>query len=106
MSEWWLNNSGLNLLKGVEDSESNPTRLSDEFIVDFLRRIPAARTSFNRLVPNMLPEEQTRLRGLVHSAELQTVDRLTVEDAFQASQNKAGVRTVGRYGGTRRGGNR
>jgi len=103
--EWWLNNSGLNLLKGVEDDEDNPIRLSDEYIVDFIRRIPAARASFNILVPNMLEDEQVRLRRLATAAVSMQGDPKDVEDAFQASQNKAGVYTTGRYGGTRMGGN-
>jgi len=105
MAEWWINNSGLNLLKGVEDDEDNPPRLTDAFIVDFLRRIPAARDSFNRLVPNMLEEEQERLLALATSAEFVMQDPQVVEDAFQASQNKAGVRTTGPRGGQRIGGN-
>jgi hypothetical protein len=105
VAEWWLNNSGLNLLKGVEGDEDNPPRLPDEFIVDFLRRIPAARASFNTLVGQMLPEEQERLDALSRSAILMMPDLKAKEDAFQSSQNKAGVHTAGRYGGTRRGGN-
>ncbi len=105
MAEWWLNNSGLNLLKGVEGDTSNQLRLSDIYIVDFLRRIPASRDSFERLVPNMLEDEQIRLRGLAQSANRLQPDLKAVEDAFQASQNKVGIHTTGRYGGTRRGGN-
>lgn len=105
MAEWWFNNSGLNLLKGVEDDTDNPPRLPVDFIIDFLRRIPAARDSFNRLVPNMLEGEQERLRAMVSSANLIMPDYKAVEDAFQAAHNKVGVRTTGRYGGTRRGGN-
>lgn len=104
MAEWWYNNSGLNLLKGVLGDENNPIRLSDTTIVDFLRRIPAARDSFERIVPNMLPEEQERLRLL--AASCQRLDRSYIyEDTFQGLMNRQGVRTTGRYGGTRRGGN-
>lgn len=105
MAEWWINNSGLNLLKGVEGDEDNPPRLSDAFIVDFLRRIPGARASFNRLVPNMLEEEQERLTALAGSAQFLQSDPQEFEDAFQARQNKAGVRTTGPRGGQRIGGN-
>jgi hypothetical protein len=103
--EWWFNNSGDNLLKGVEGDTTNPIRLSDTVLVDFLRRIPAARESFNRLVPNMLEDEQTRLREVIAgSAQNLSLDYLR-EDSFQSLLNKAGVRTAGRFGGTRRGGN-
>lgn len=105
MAEWWLNNSGLNLLKGVEGDEDNPPRLTDEYILSFLRTIPAARASFNSLVPNMLEEEQDRLRALAASAQFMSPDYKAVEDRFQSALNKAGVHTTGRYGGTRRGGN-
>jgi len=105
MSEWWLNNSNDNLLKGVAGDETNLPRLTDEYILDFLLRIPAARASFELLVPNMLEEEQERLRSLAMSAQLMRADPKDIEDKFQASQNKAGVRTTGRYGGTRMGGN-
>jgi len=105
MGEWWINNSGTNLLGGVEGDETNPARLPAALIVDFLRRIPASRDSFNRLVGQMLPEEQERLIEIADSAQLMMKDYKLVEDQFQARQNQAGVRTTGRYGGTRRGGN-
>ena len=105
VGEWWVNNSNINLLKGVEDDETNIPRLSDEYIIDFLLRIPAARASFELLVPNMLEEEQIRLRRLATAAHFMMMDPKDIEDAFQASQNKVGVHTSGRYGGTRMGGN-
>ena len=101
---WWYNNSGLNLLKGVDGDDSNPLRLPDATIIDFLRRIPAARAGFEAAVPNMLPEEQDRLRKLALSCQ-HLDESYRYEDAFQNTQNKQGVRTAGRYGGTRRGGN-
>lgn len=105
MGEWWLNNSGDNLLRGVEDDETNLPRLSEEYILDFLLHIPGARDSFNRLVPNMLAEEQERLRRIATAAQAMVMDPKEIEDAFQASQNRAGIHTTGRYGGTRMGGN-
>lgn len=98
--EWWINNSNQNLLGGVD-----PPRLPDDMIVSFLKTIPGARESFNRLVPQMLPEEQARLWPLAETAKYLQRDYKAVEDDFQARLNKAGVRTAGRYGGTRRGGN-
>ena len=102
--DWWYNNSGLNLLKGVVGDEDNPIRLPDASIVNFLRRIPAARDSFNRLVPNMLEDEQIRLRKLAESCTHLDTGYL-YEDEYQSRQNAQGVRTAGRFGGTRRGGN-
>lgn len=102
--DWWYNNSGLNLLKGIEGDDTNPIRLPDASIIDFLRRIPAARDSFNRLVPNMLEDEQVRLRKLAESCQ-HLDEGYRYEDAFQNSQNRQGIRTTGRFGGTRRGGN-
>lgn len=101
--EWWFNNSGLNLLKGVAGDASNPLRLSDATIVLFLRTIPASRSSFNRVVPNMLEDEQIRLMRLAESAQF--LLPVAVDDAFQHRLNTEGVRTAGRFGGTRRGGN-
>jgi len=103
---WWINNSNLNMLKGVEGDEDNPIRLTDEQIIHFLRRIPQARASFNDIVPTMLEEEQVRLRAIAEgSAQFFVSDYTAVEDNFQASQNKAGVRTAGWRGGQRIGGN-
>lgn len=103
--EWWFNNAGLNLLKGVAGDESNPLRLPDESIIQFLRNIPAARTSFNRLVPTMLEDEQIRLRAIASGSAKYLTSEYLYADNEQAVQNRMGVRTTGRYGGTRRGGN-
>lgn len=106
MSEWWYSNGNVNLLKGVKDDTSNPPRLTDAAIIDFLRRIPEARESFNRVVPTMLPEERERLEAIATgSARYVQPDYKKVEDDFQARLNKAGVRTAGPRGGRRIGGN-
>lgn len=105
MSEWWINDSGLNLLKGVEGDDLNPPRLSDDLIVLFLRTIPQSRESFNRLVPSMLEDEQYRLNDLALSAVHMSVSTTQWEDQFQSLMNRSGTRTCGPYGGTRRGGN-
>lgn len=104
--EWWLNNSGTNLLKGIVGDESNPALLSDAFIIDFLRRYQAARVSFNRLVIGMLPEEKERLAALAAQAPEIYIDPQLQSDAIQVKWNRAGVHTCGKYGGTRMGGNR
>lgn len=104
--EWWINNSGSNLLAGIVGDAENPALLPDAFIVDFLRRYQSARDSFNRLVPGMLPEEKARLALLADQAPEVYVDPQVVSDAVQRAWNRAGVHTCGKYGGTRRGGNR
>jgi hypothetical protein len=104
--EWWIDNVGRNLLKGVHGDATNPPLLPDDYIFDFLRRIPAARDSFNRLYPTMLPEEKDRLDLISEGALYLQPDIKATEDAFQRSQNAVGIFTTGPYGGTRYGGNR
>lgn len=89
------------MLKGVEGDDTNPIRLKDEVIIDFLRRIPAARDSFNRLYPSMLDEEKERLDTLSVSAKYAQPDFTAVEDSFQRRLNTAVIRTTGPRGGTR-----
>lgn len=105
MTEWWYSQGNVNMLKGVEGDTSNPPRLTDAQILDFLRRFRVARESFNRLLPTMLPEEQERLDRLSMSAKYVQPDYKKVEDDFQSRFNKAGVRTAGPRGGQRIGGN-
>jgi hypothetical protein len=104
--EWWINDVGQNQLKGVEDDPLNQPRLSGKTIFDFLRRIPDARASFNRLYPTLLPEEQERLMQVAAAAQFLQPDYRLEHDDFQASQNTVGVRTTGPHGGGRFGGNR
>jgi len=104
--EWWIDDAGRNTLKGVYDDPDNPVVLPDEYILDFLRTIPEARESFNRLYPTMLPEEKERLDTLSMSALYIQPDIKVVEDRFQARQNTVGIHTTGPNGGTRLGGNR
>ena len=97
--EFWVNASGQNLLGGID-----PPVLEDDDILDFLRRIPDARASFERLYPTMTVEERTRLRALTEGLPL-WIDPHTREDNFQNRQNTEGIFTTGPRGGTRRGGN-
>jgi hypothetical protein len=104
--EWWIDDTGRNTLRGVAGDTNNPPILPDEFILDFLRTIPEARESFNRLYPTMLPAEQERLDPIAASARFLQPDIKAVDDGFQARQNTAGIHTTGPQGGTRVGGNR
>jgi hypothetical protein len=98
--EWWYYDNGMNMLKGVEGDPTNPPLLSDEDIVQFLSLIPEARDSFNRLVPNMLPEEQTRLIALTEGmAQYVALDWQYINDNFQHTLNTQSVRTCGPRGG-------
>ena len=100
--EWWQNRNGDCLLKGVEGDPSNLPRLSDAFIMDFLRRYQEARNSFNRLYPTFTAEEQTRLAELARQTnDYVYVMEHTLEDAIQNQANRAGVRTCGPLGGRR-----
>lgn len=101
MPEWWFS-QGRNMLKGVEGDTSNPPRLPAAHIVDFLRRIPAAKKSFERLFPNLLPEEQARLQDILDknpSALMLTQDERAEHDRFQSKLNKQGIYTTGPRGG-------
>ncbi len=105
MAEWWVNNVGQNLLKGVEGDATNPILLADEAIASFFDRIPEARASYIRIRTSLLPAEVTRLNALLAMALAIETDLTKLTDAHQSKWNKAGIRTAGRYGGTRRGGN-
>jgi hypothetical protein len=107
VGEWWISGIGDNLLKGVNDDPLNPIRLPDTFIVDFLQRIPAARESFLRMIPLMLPDEQQRLLMLAlypFNNPTTETDR-DASERFQHLLNTQGVRTTGPNSATRIGGN-
>jgi len=91
--DWWYDDTGENLLKGVEDDPDNPIRLEGNLIVDFLCTIPAALESFNRLVPLMLVDEQTRLNALAYGIpKYNFQNSKTFHDNVQSKWNKSGVR--------------
>jgi len=98
---WWFDNQDRNNLRGVEDDPSNRPILPDAMIIEFLLQNPNARRDFRIIVPLMLPDEQTRLNGIVArnprvlSAE-PNLDPGIIEDRFQASQNRPGFRDPNR----------
>jgi hypothetical protein len=98
---WWISDEGVNTLKGVEGDASNPPILPLEYIVHFLRTIPAARRDFELLYPTMLVEEQTRLATIIPTSYYLIQNYQDREDAFMARFNKASIRTAGPRGGTR-----
>lgn len=92
-AEWWYDDTGTNMLKGVEGDEDNPILLQDNMIVDFLSTIPAALDSFNRVVPTMLSEEQDRLYALASGIPKYTYqNEKTFHDTVQSTWNRSGVR--------------
>tara|TARA_B100000424_G_scaffold271371_1_gene273829 strand:- start:892 stop:1266 length:375 start_codon:yes stop_codon:yes gene_type:complete len=94
MSNFWINSSGENTLKGSYTNPSNLLALPDEMILDFLKRYPKAREDFHKLLPSMLPEEQARLEELtqahpsVFTSEIAPQEE---EDNFQSSMNRVRI---------------
>ena len=91
-TEFWINGEAQNMLKGVAGDTTNPLMLTDEYIVNFLLRIPDARVSFDRLYPTMLPAEQARLTVLRNTAaSSMQLDQVERGDIFQHSINTARI---------------
>lgn len=106
MANWWINNVGQNMLKGIPGDPSNPARLDDQTIATFFDKYPLAVSAYRKMRTGLTPEERNRLDLLLGMAQaLQTAPH-EFSDAVQSKWNKTGVQTAGRYGGTRRGGNR
>lgn len=103
--EWWFNNSGQNLLLGIPGDEDNPALLDDKSIASFFDRIPEARASYSRLRSSLTTAEQERLDALLRQAQGVEADPVIFTDGVQKKWNTTVIRTAGRYGGTRRGGN-
>jgi len=91
-AEWWYDDTGANLLKGVEDDPDNPILLWNDMIVDFLSTIPAALESFNRVVPTMLVAEQDRLNALAVGVPKYTYqNEKDFHDVLQKNWNMSGI---------------
>lgn len=99
MGEWWITETGLNMLKGVEGEAGNPPLLEDEDIIKFLREIPAAWASFQRLLGTMSTTEQARLNKLCEVGQFVIDNPKNLLDARQKAHNTAGVFTSGPKGG-------
>jgi len=105
MSLWWYSKSGQNMLKGVIDDPTNPIVLPDEFILDFLSKIPKARFDFVTIFPTLLPEEQTRLQDIIDRNPF-VKTKIIQEDSensklFEDRLNSGPIRTTGVLGGRR-----
>lgn len=107
--EWWITPNGTNMLSGLDvfntetgryDNDlTNPAKLNRIDIIDFLKRIPSARSSFNRLYPTMSDEEKVRLDEIAHASKFMESNPQTVEDNFQRRMNTQGIYTTGKKGG-------
>ena len=97
MSNFWINSSGQNTLKGSENNPLNLPVLTDIMILEFLKMYPKAREDFNQLLPSMLPEEQFRLESLIqeHPSVMRTEKYQQVqEDDFQSSMNNLRINST------------
>jgi len=95
MSTWWHKENGENTLKGVEDDDTNPPRLTAEDIAHFLRTSQKAREDFDVVYPTLLAAEQARLDAIVACNPRMTglhTDYQTMLDTAQTARNRAGVR--------------
>jgi len=106
---WWVTPSGVNLLSGLDtyNTETNtwdndaddPAKLHRWDIIDFLRRLPAARESFNHLYAKMSVKERVRLDEIATAAEFREPTHKDKEDTFQSKMNTVGIYTTGPRGG-------
>lgn len=100
MANFWINAQGANTLKGEYDNPSNPLRLPDDMILEFLKTYPEARNGMHALYPTMTQGEQERLdpfMGFFKANTPQPEPEQIVEDKFQSKVNtlRVNVRGVG-----------
>jgi hypothetical protein len=96
VAEFWINGNGENLLSGLPGDEATPAMLTDEYILDFLTRIPESRASFDRLYPTMTADEQARLDGIAKMAgNGMVLDDVSSADRIQHRFNTSSVRRGG-----------
>lgn len=78
--EWWFQSGRYNTLKGVEGDEDNPPIIPITDIIHHVRYIPAARESFLRIYPHLLPEEKERLAYALKEAQNPKPDPVFYDD--------------------------
>lgn len=101
---FWMTETGDNMLKGCCGDEENPIKLGDCFIVDALQRNPRARTDFCLLYPTLSECEKERFDILMRDNPLlfkMITDCQSLTDKFQSALNKTPIYTAGRQGGRR-----
>jgi len=104
MANWWIAEGGINYLTGTHTDPTNPVKLPDEYLIDFLRNIPQARQDLNLAYPDLLPAEKDRILELIalHPfLKFLRPDPQNVEDDFQHRLNTQGIYTTGPSGGKR-----
>jgi hypothetical protein len=104
MKNWWFIGSQ-NMLQGIEGDDSNPPKLPSNYIASFFYSIPAAVSGYYEIRSTLTEEEQNRCDGLLRTAQNLGVDPKKELDEMQHLFNTQGIRTAGKYAGTRRGGN-
>jgi len=90
MSNFWINGSGHNTLKGSYTNPANPPFLPDYVILEFLKEHEKSREDLFALLPSMLPEEQARIEELIEahpSILISNKPPQQIEDNFQTSMN-------------------
>tara|TARA_B100000963_G_C22051903_1_gene419919 strand:+ start:161 stop:502 length:342 start_codon:yes stop_codon:yes gene_type:complete len=107
--EWWITPNGTNMLAGLDrfneetgmydNDPNNPANLNRLDIIEFLKTIPSARLSFNRLYPKMTADEKLRLDEIARASKFMVRNPKEVEDNFQKRMNTQGIYTTGKKGG-------
>jgi hypothetical protein len=104
---WWVE-EGINYLEGNPNDPSNPVKIPDLMILEFLSIIPEARSEFESLYPSLSDGAKSRLTNLLDSNPFIKrglfIDPKDREDNFQKSLNSGPIWTCGPKGGTGFGG--
>lgn len=103
MSNWWVSETGVNMLEGDPNDPDNPVKLPDASILEFIQKIPQARTDLEAIFPTMSSVGQERIKALIANNPFlhkPMESPVTKADDFQKRQNTAGVYTAGPHGGT------
>lgn len=99
---WWIGDTGINMLKGDPNDPDNPPILGDDLILDFVHRIPQAKTDLETMLPSLTEGERQRIETLFANAPFATQEWIaeqTRTDALMNRLNTPGVYTAGRGGG-------
>jgi len=94
MGNFWIRDSGVNTLKGVEGDVDNPPVLPAMLIVTMLNENQQARDDFEFLFPTMSSLEQERLTELFSYSRPPLEYPQVSEDKFQRRANDLVVRRL------------
>jgi hypothetical protein len=103
---WWLNAQGQNTLTGVPGDDTNPPKISDYLILEFVQKYPQAKAHLELMLPFLKPEEQERLNNLkaANPMYFQVVPKEATQEADDL-QRKWMTQVSGRVSGPHGGGN-